>query len=139
VTLLDSVARKAAFLERCSARLGIGCAVVGERSETYARGEGRERFELALARALAPPAVALELCLPLVRPGGRLILWTGRVDTEALRDVSAQVGGGPVRSVETVAGRALLVVDKLAATPDRFPRRPGMAGKRPLASLPSEA
>ena len=139
VTLLESVARKGAFLVRCSEQLGIGCPVVVERSETFARGEGRDRFDLALVRALAPPPVALELCLPLVRPGGHLIAWTGRLDVEPLRAVAAQLGGGTPRSVPTGPGRALMVVEKLSATPERFPRRPGMAGKRPLASLPSGA
>jgi 16S rRNA (guanine527-N7)-methyltransferase len=139
VTLLESVARKGAFLQRCSNELGIGCPVVVERSETFARGAGRDAFDLALARALAPPPVALELCLPLVRAGGRLILWTGRIDPDSLAGVSAQLGGGPAVAVETGPGRALLVVEKLSDTPERFPRRPGMAGKRPLASLPSGA
>ena len=139
VTLLESVARKGAFLVRCSEQLDIGCPVVVERSETFARGEGRDRFDLALARALAPPPVALELCLPLLRPGGRLIVWTGRLDAEPLCAVAAQLGGGAPRLVSTSPGRALLVVEKLSATPERFPRRPGMAGKRPLASLPSGA
>jgi 16S rRNA (guanine527-N7)-methyltransferase len=139
VTLLESVARKGAFLVRCSEQLGIGCPVVVERSEMFARGAGRDSFDLALARALAPPPVTLELCLPLVRAGGHLIVWTGRLDAEQLRVVAAQLGGGAPRSVATGPGRALLVVEKLAATPERFPRRPGMAGKRPLASLPSGA
>jgi len=139
VTLLESVARKGAFLTRCSQQLGIACPVVVERSETFARGGGRDSFDLALARALAPPAVTLELCLPLVRPGGRLIVWTGRLDLAPLGAVATQLGGGPPRSVATGSGRALLVVEKFAATPERFPRRPGMAGKRPLASLPSGA
>src|SRR5258706_9762465 len=139
VTVLGSVARKGAFLTRCSEQLGIGCPVVVERSETFARGDGRDSFDLALARALASPPVTLELCLPLVRPGGRLIVWTGLLDPASLRAVAAQLGGGPPRPVATGPGRALLVVEKLAATPERFPRRPGMAGKRPLASLPSGA
>jgi 16S rRNA (guanine527-N7)-methyltransferase len=138
VTLLDSVARKGAFLRHAVALLEIECPVVVDRSETYARGAGRDAFDLALARALAPPAVALELCLPLVRPGGRVILWTGRrFDPAALEPVVALLGGHSPRAIETSPGRQLLVVDKISATPDRFPRRPGMAGKRPLASLPS--
>jgi 16S rRNA (guanine527-N7)-methyltransferase len=81
----------------------------------------------------------LELCLPLVRPGGRLIVWTGLIDAMSLRGVAAELGGGPPLSVATGPGRALLVVEKLEHTPERFPRRPGMAGKRPLPSLPSGA
>jgi 16S rRNA (guanine527-N7)-methyltransferase len=137
VTLLDSVARKGAFLRHAVALLGIECPVVVDRSETFARGAGRDAFDLALARALAQPAVALELCLPLVRPGGRVMLWTGLVDAAALEPIAVLLGGAGTRAIETSPGRQLLVVDKVSATPERFPRRPGMAGKRPLASLPS--
>jgi hypothetical protein len=65
------------------------------------------------------------------------MLWTGRVDAAALERVAVLLGGGSPRAIETSTGRQLLVVDKVSATPERFPRRPGMAGKRPLASLPS--
>ena len=106
VTLLEAASRKAAFLRQVVAELGIEAPVVAERSEQYARAAGRDRFDLVLARALAPPPVALELCLPLARAGGRVLLWTGQIDGD--------------------------VIDQVAV-----PRRPGMAGKRPLASLPS--
>jgi 16S rRNA (guanine527-N7)-methyltransferase len=136
VTLLDAVARKVRFMERVAGELGLAATVVAERSETYARGDGRDRFDLALARALAPPPVAVELCLPLVRPGGRLILWTGRVRPELLEPVCALLSAGIGRT-HLAGGRMLLEILKHGPTPDRFPRRPGMAGKRPLASLPS--
>jgi 16S rRNA (guanine527-N7)-methyltransferase len=64
VTLLEAASRKAAFLRQVVAELGIEAPVVAERSEQYARAAGRDRFDLVLARALAPPPVALELCLP---------------------------------------------------------------------------
>ncbi|HEY0386961.1 MAG TPA: RsmG family class I SAM-dependent methyltransferase [Gaiellales bacterium] len=137
VTLLDAVARKVRFMERVAGELGLAATVVAERSETYARGDGRDRFDLALARALAPPPVAVELCLPLVRPGGRLILWTGRVRPELLEPVCALLSAGIGRT-HLAGGRMLLEILKHGPTPDRFPRRPGMAGKRPLASLPSD-
>jgi 16S rRNA (guanine527-N7)-methyltransferase len=89
-----------------------------------------------MARALAPPPVAAELCLPLVRPGGRVVLWTGAVDVHALRGVAAQLAAELSRVVP-YGSRNLVELTKIAATPDRFPRRPGMAGKRPLAPLPS--
>jgi 16S rRNA (guanine527-N7)-methyltransferase len=136
VTLLDAVARKARFMERVAGQLGLAVTVVAERSETYARGEGRDRFDLALARALAPPPVALELCLPLVRPGGRLILWTGRLRPDLLEPICTLLSAGIGRT-HPVGGRMLLEILKHGPTPERFPRRPGMAGKRPLASLPS--
>ena len=136
VTLLESAARKAAFLRQVVAELGIDAAVVAERSEQYARAAGRDRFDLVLARALAPPPVALELCLPLARAGGRVVLWTGEIDGDAIDHVAAQLAARVSRIVP-YGGRRLVEVAKLGATPERFPRRPGVAGKRPLAPLPS--
>ena len=137
VTLVEAVGRKARFLEAAARALSLDATVVAERSEIYGRGDGRDAFGLALARALAPPPVAVELCLPLVRPGGRLLLWTGSIDADALDPVAALVGGRVTRAVSARSGRMLVELVKVAATPERFPRRPGMAGKRPLASLPS--
>lgn len=136
VTLLEAASRKAAFLQRMVAELGIEAPVVAERSEQYARAAGRDRFDLVLARALAPPPVALELCLPLARAGGRVLLWTGEIDGDVVDQVAAQLAAR-VSRIEPYGGRRLVEVAKLGATPERFPRRPGMAGKRPLASLPS--
>jgi 16S rRNA (guanine527-N7)-methyltransferase len=136
VTLLEAASRKAAFLRQVVAELGIEAPVVAERSELYARAAGRDRFDLVLARALAPPPVALELCLPLARAGGRVLLWTGEIDGDAIDQVAAQLAAR-VSRIEPYGGRRLIEVAKLGATPERFPRRPGMAGKRPLAALPS--
>ena len=136
VTLLEAAARKAAFLQRVVAELGIEAPVVAERSEHYARAAGRDRFDLVLARALAPPPVALELCLPLARAGGRVVLWTGEIGGELVDEVAEQLAAR-VSRVERYGRRCLVEVAKLGATPERFPRRPGMAAKRPLAPLPS--
>ena len=137
VTLLEAVGRKARFLAQVCEQLGLPVAVVPERSELHARGRGRDAYDLVLARALAPPPVAVELCLPLVRPGGRVVLWTGALDPALLDPVAAQLGGRVSSAVTTTGDRMLVELEKIAPTPDRFPRRPGMAGKRPLASLPS--
>jgi 16S rRNA (guanine527-N7)-methyltransferase len=136
VWLLESVARKAAFLRELVSALGVDGQVVAERSERYARGAGRDRFDLALARALAPPPVAAELCLPLVRPRGRVILWTGDADLDAVAAVAGRLAAR-VRGTSAYGGRMLVELEKLGETPDAFPRRPGMARKRPLAGLPS--
>jgi 16S rRNA (guanine527-N7)-methyltransferase len=136
VTLLEAASRKAGFLRRVVAELGIEAPVVAERSERYARAGGRDRFDLVLARALAPPPVALELCLPLARAGGRVLLWTGEIDSDLIDWVAGQLAARVLR-IEVYGGRRLVEVAKLGATPERFPRRPGMAAKRPLAPLPS--
>ena len=139
VTLLEATGTKAAFLERASSELGVAADVVHMRSELYARGEGRDAFDIALARALAPPPVAVELCLPLVRSGGALVLWTTAADDRPIAATARALGGAVERSVPGAGDRRLLVVRKTEPTPPRFPRRPGMAGKRPLRSLASDA
>ena len=136
VTLLEATGTKCRFLERTVATLRAPCSVVHARSEEHARADGRDRYPLALARALAPPPVAAELVLPLVAPGGAAILWTGAdVDAAAVSETARQVGGA-IDAVHEVRERRLLVVlGKREATPERFPRRPGVARARPLAAL----
>jgi 16S rRNA (guanine527-N7)-methyltransferase len=123
VTLLDSSKRKAAFLERTAGDFPNVNAVWG-RAEEHAG-----RYGVAVAKALAPPAVALEWLLPLVQEGGAAVLWIGpSEDLDALSRVSEQLAGA---AVEERGG--LAVARKIAPTPAGFPRRPGMARKRPLA------
>jgi 16S rRNA (guanine527-N7)-methyltransferase len=137
VTLLEASGAKCDFLRRTAAALGLQCPVVHERSERYGRAAGREAFDLALARALAPPGAAAELCLPLVRMGGHVLLWTADTDADALAGVAAEVGGTLAEMVAVRPNRRLMLLAKTAPTPDRFPRRPGMAAKRPLGQVRS--
>jgi 16S rRNA (guanine527-N7)-methyltransferase len=124
VTLLDTNRRKAAFLERAAEDFPNVIAVWGRAEE-----QEPDRFGVAVAKALAPPAVALEWLLPLVREGGAAVLWLGpSTDFAALSRVSKRLGGS---SVEERNG--LAVACKIAPTPAGFPRRPGVARKRPLA------
>jgi len=140
VTLLEATRTKCRFLERAVAAVGAPCTVVNARSEEYARGDGRDRFPLAFARALAPPPVAAELVLPLVAPGGAAILWTGaRVDGGALAETAALVGGAVEAVHEVAPARRLVVLRKAGPTPERFPRRPGIARARPLVPVPSSS
>jgi 16S rRNA (guanine527-N7)-methyltransferase len=139
VTLLEARGAKARVLARIVGQLNVDVAVVNERAEVYARAAGRDAYCVALARALAPPAVAVELALPLVAVGGRLVLWTGAVDLKELAGVAAQLGGRLEGWRQTGEARGLAVLGKDEPTPERFPRRPGIAGKRPLRSLPSRA
>jgi 16S rRNA (guanine527-N7)-methyltransferase len=121
VALLEAERRKCEFLEQWAPP---NTRVVWGRAEE----QETDAFGVALAKALAQPATALEWCLPLVRPGGAAILWLGpAADLEALARVSAQLGGG---DPEDRGG--LTVVAKRTATPPGFPRRTGVAKKRPL-------
>ncbi len=132
-TLLEATGTKSRFLERAVAALGAPCTVVHARSEEYARGAGRDRFPLVFARALAPPPVAAELVLPLVVQGGAAILWTGaQIDIAALEATAALIQGTVEVVHDVASSRRLVVLRKVAATPERFPRRPGIARARPL-------
>jgi 16S rRNA (guanine527-N7)-methyltransferase len=137
VTLLEATGSKCAFLRGAVAALGLSCPVVHDRSEHLARGAGRDAFDLALARALAPPPVAAELCLPLVRIGGHVLLWTAETDVAAVDEAAGRVGGGFAEAVDVGPNRRLIVLRKVAPTPDSFPRRPGMANTRPLVRVRS--
>jgi 16S rRNA (guanine527-N7)-methyltransferase len=134
VDLLEAQRRRCVFLASAAAAFP-NVEVVCARAEEHGRGGGREAYGTAIAQALAPPPVALEWCLPLVRVGGRVILLTGEVDVERAAAVAEAVGGGAPEVVWLPAAtrRSLLLVAKVRPTPERFPRRPGAARKRPLA------
>ena len=134
VTLLEADRRKGAFLVHAAACLGLELEVVVERAETAARGRLREAFDLAVSRALAPMPVLAELCLPFVRPGGRLLAM--KVEVEPAAGAISRLGGGeplvvPAPSPARERG-LVVVVPKLLPTPAAYPRRPGLPSRRPL-------
>ncbi|HLH68792.1 MAG TPA: 16S rRNA (guanine(527)-N(7))-methyltransferase RsmG [Candidatus Dormibacteraeota bacterium] len=134
VTLLEADRRKGAFLVHAAARLGLEVDVVVERAETAAHGHLREAFDLAVSRALAPMPALVELCLPFVRVGGRLLAM--KVEVEPAHGAIARLGGGtpsvlPAPSAARDRGR-LVIVPKVAPTPPVYPRRPGLPARRPL-------
>ncbi len=124
VTLLEAERRKADFLERWTDELP-NLRVIWGRAETQVT----QSYKVALAKALAAPPVAAEWCLPLVEEGGAVILWVGpSAEPERVSAVAAQLAG------ELVEGPpGFLVLRKTGPTPPGFPRRPGVAKKRPLA------
>jgi 16S rRNA (guanine527-N7)-methyltransferase len=122
VTLLDGDRRKCDFLRRWAPPNAV---VVWGRAEE----QPLERWGVAVAKALAQPPVAAELCLPLVSMGGAVVLWLGeRADLDRLGAASEQLGGGAPHVRDGLA-----VLPKVAPTPPGFPRRAGVAKKRPLA------
>jgi 16S rRNA (guanine527-N7)-methyltransferase len=124
VTLLEAERRKCDFLERWTDDLPNLRVVWGRAEE-----QPLETHGVAVAKALAQPPTAAEWCLPLVREGGAAVLWVGP---------SAEAGA-VARAAEKLAGEleesppGFLVVRKTGPTPAGFPRRPGVAKKRPLA------
>ena len=141
VDLIEAAARKCAVIERLIAAAGIANArAVAERAESWAAGEGREAYDAVTARALAPLAVVCEYAAPLLGPEGWLVAWKGardpgeeRAGTAAAAEVGLRLE--EVRPVVPFPGahsRHLHVYQKVAPTPARFPRRPGVAARRPL-------
>ena len=124
VTLLEAERRKVDFLERWTSELP-NLRVVWGRAESQAT----DRYKVAVAKALAHPPVAAEWCLPLVSQGGAVVLWVGpTADPDAVARVAERISG---ELEESPPG--FLVLRKTGPTPPGFPRRPGMAKKRPLA------
>jgi 16S rRNA (guanine527-N7)-methyltransferase len=122
-TLLEAERRKCRFLETFTEGLPNVRVVWGRAEE-----QAVETYGVALAKALAKPPVAVELGLPLVRPKGVLLLWLGEsADRAHVARVAETLGGRLERDAD-----GLVVVRRVGPTPPGFPRRPGMAKKRPL-------
>lgn len=139
VWLVESAQRKAAFIAQAAARAKLDNAhTVATRAEQWRDGVGRN--DVVAARALAPLAVILEYAAPLLRIGGALVAWKGAREPGEERAATAAAGElgferASVVSVQPYAAstrRHLYVYLKVAPTPGRFPRRPGIARKSPL-------
>jgi 16S rRNA (guanine527-N7)-methyltransferase len=139
--LVESVGRKCEFIERAISACGVANALaVNARAETWPDGLGR--FDVVTARALAPLAVVAEYAAPLLRVGGTAVFWRGRRDPEdeaSATAATAELGLliGEIVSVQpypAAVHRHLHLMSKVMDTPPRFPRRAGMAAKRPLGA-----
>ena len=124
VTLVEAERRKTTFLERWTEELPNLRVVWGRAEE-----QPVETWGVAVAKALAYPPTAAEWCLPLVREGGSVVLWVGpSAEPERVAAAASRVGGEVVASPP-----GFLVLRKTGPTPEGFPRRVGVAKKRPLA------
>ncbi|HEY2159703.1 MAG TPA: 16S rRNA (guanine(527)-N(7))-methyltransferase RsmG [Solirubrobacteraceae bacterium] len=142
VAVVESSSRKCAFIERAARACGLeNVEVVHARAEAWPAGLGR--FEVATARALASLEVVVEYAAPLLARGGTLVAWRGKREQEAEASAAAAADAMgmavgrvvPVRPYEGAQHRHLHLMSKVMDTPPRFPRRPGVAQKRPLSGL----
>ena len=143
LTLMDSASRKTAFLSHIVEALDLQHAnVVTARLEDAGRDARlREVFDVVVSRAVAKLCVLAELTLPLCAVGGTVVCQKGERIEEELADSRAavEVLGGEIADVKHVdlpelgQRRSLVVLRKLRPTPDRYPRRPGIPAKRPIA------
>jgi 16S rRNA (guanine527-N7)-methyltransferase len=141
VTLVESVGKKARFLEDVCAVLGFtDVEIRNERAEALAR-ERRDQFDVGTARAVGTLGMVSEYLLPFLRVGGDAIVWKGRVDAElpGAQKACAALGGQITSIVPTASlgvgdvlpGRNLIVVGNIRATPPRYPRTSAEARRRP--------
>ena len=142
LSLVESVAKKTAFLEHLTAELGLPeVSVHTGRAEDLARDEDlRDAFDLVVVRGVAKLPLLLEYCLPFCKTGGRLVAlkhggdgWELKAAANALAEL-----GGHIEKVATVLiegltdDRVVISVEKTGPTPERYPRRTGIPAKRPL-------
>ncbi len=142
LTLVESIRKKVEFCEYIVEKLGLsGVKVIHSRAEALGQDEiHRASYDWALARAVAVAPVLLEYLLPLLKIAGHAVLQKGSTGPQEIQlaDQSLAVLGGEVIKMEPVElpkvteTRYLILVRKCAATPEKYPRRPGMPAKRPL-------
>jgi 16S rRNA (guanine527-N7)-methyltransferase len=142
VTLVESVTKKAAFLEAAIGTLHLGGQVIPQRAELAGRDPDlRERFGSATARAVSTAPTVLELVVPLLKIGGLAVLQRGKMDERernAVVDAAPMLGAQLLEEVLLEGDRRILLLRKTTATPSRFPRRPGVPEKRPLCFNPDD-
>jgi len=144
LTLLEATGKKVGFLEHIVSRLGLaGVEVIRGRAEELGRDAAhRERYDLALARAVAELPVLVEYALPFCRMGGLFVAQKGGegdAEARAAEGAIATLGGTLRRIVHLelpglAEPRSLVVIEKIAPTPEKYPRRPGIPRKRPLSN-----
>jgi 16S rRNA (guanine527-N7)-methyltransferase len=143
LTLLEATGKKTRFLETLVHELGLAqVKVIQARAEEAAhQPDHRQGYDLVVARALAPMATLAELTLPFARLGGIVVAQKGENPSDEIDAGKKAIDllGGQLREVRAVdlpgleTTRHLVVLDKRADTPLKYPRRPGMPAKRPLS------
>lgn len=142
LVLLDATTKKSSFLNHIKQKLGLHDVeiVVGRAEEVAHQTRYREQFDIVLSRGVAPLPTLVELTLPFCTTGGRFIAQKkGAIDPEIIQASKAiSLLGGSLRGVERIDleefadERQLIIIDKVAATPLQYPRRPGIPAQRPL-------
>ncbi len=141
LTLMDSLAKRLKFLDDVTSRLDLEkVTTVHARAEDAGRNSKyREKYDIAVARAVASLPVLCEYCLPLVKPGGAFLAMKGHSDEEVKASNHAVIElGGTIERIDefTLPGtdntRSVIVIRKLRPTPAKYPRKAGVPSKNPL-------
>ena len=142
LTLVESVGKKAMFCQHIVRVLGLEqVEVIQARAEDLGQDAGhREKYDWALARAVAKMNVLSEYLIPLVRIGGTVLAQKGEsgpAEAQSAEEAMRLLGGKlkqlvPINLPGVADDRYLVVVEKVAATPPKYPRKPGIPMKQPL-------
>jgi len=138
VTLVDAIGKKAAFLAHALTALGIAGTALAARAERLGHDPAfRGRYRVATARAVSSASTVAELTLPFLAIGGKALLQRGALEAperQAVEDAAPMLGGRFAEERPLDGERRLVVLEKVAETPIRFPRRDGVPAKRPLCA-----
>ena len=141
LTLVETDLKKSSFLQRVSSELGLGnVRVIRARAEILGQDqEYRDRYDICTSRAVAAMRVVLEYGMPLVKVGGRVLLWKGSGYQQEIIEArqAMETLGGEVEAVHLYnlmqdRDRAIVAVKKVQPTPRQYPRRTGAPAKKPL-------
>ena len=137
-TLLDSLNKRLTFLSVINNELGLNANLVHSRSEVSGQEENyREKFDLAMARAVAPMNVLSEYCIPFVKEGGAFVALKGSNDDVSEAGNAIEVLGGRLESnisyeLGGTEARTIAVVRKISQTPTQYPRKSKKISTKPL-------
>ncbi len=139
LTLMDSLNKRVNFLNEVCSKIGISADCTHERAEDSGKGEKREKFDIATARAVARLSVLAEYCLPFVKVGGAFVALKGGECADEIKEAYTAIktlGGKTEKVVEYALPngdkRTLVVIRKIAPTPKAYPRPKGKMNKKPL-------
>ncbi|WP_198644861.1 16S rRNA (guanine(527)-N(7))-methyltransferase RsmG, partial [Staphylococcus cohnii] len=141
VTIVDSLHERIQFLNPLADTLELETvSFVHDRAETFGKGDYRESYDIVTARAVARLSVLSELCIPLVKKGGRFIALKSAKGDEELEEAKFGIGvfGGKLEQLisyelpEEAGERQMMIIEKRSLTPKKYPRKPGTPNKAPL-------
>ena len=140
LTLLDALAKRLKFIEEVLNQTGTQAKLLHSRAEDGARDKKhREKYDVAVSRAVANMSVLCEYCLPYVKVGGRFIALKGPQVEEELKTGAIKILGGEIETVIDAEipfeelSHKIVVVKKVKPTPSQYPRKAGTPSKKPLS------
>ena len=135
MTLIDSLKKRLTFLDEIAEMTALtNCETIHSRAEDHAKSGNREKYDLVFSRAVSRLATLTELCLPLVKVGGKMVALKSRTAAEELAEAQKVIEllGGKAEPIYGTEDRNLVIITKIAPTPPIYPRKAGTPEKFPI-------